>query len=145
MARFNLLSFLGAPLHRSESADSFKNVLLKLRFTARKARIVSASGPPIVPSIHEGEKPMVVSPSWLPFFLPQPSVLAPTFGGAGCGPPDKYPPYAPQWPVLFARVYFGLLDGPDSALGRQKGATKTHIPSNTRVLLIVAPSPMHRI
>ncbi len=46
---------------------------------------------------------------------------------------------------LFARVYFGLLDGPDSALGRQKDATKTHIPSNTRVLLIVVPSPMRRI
>ena len=34
---------------------------------------------------------------------------------------------------LFARVYFWPLDGPDSALGRQKDATKTHIPSNTRI------------
>jgi len=46
---------------------------------------------------------------------------------------------------LFARVYFWPLDGPDSALGRQKGATKTPNLFNTVVLLIVVPSPMHRI
>ena len=62
---------------------------------------------------------MVVSPSWLPFFLSQPSVLAPTKGGAGCGPPDKCPPEAPQWPFLFARFNFERIDRPDSAHGRQ--------------------------
>ena len=40
---------------------------------SRKARTVSASDTLDVPSFHEGEKPMVVSPSWLPFFLPRPS------------------------------------------------------------------------
>jgi|GEM_PF-2328681 len=35
---------------------------------------------------------MVVSPSWLPFFLSQPSVLAPTKGGAGCGRRTKARP-----------------------------------------------------
>jgi len=37
---------------------------------------------------------------------------------------------------LFARVYFGLLDGPDSALGRQKDATKTPNLFNTVVLFV---------
>ena len=74
------------------NADLFKNVLLELRTTARKARTASASDTLDVPSFHEGKKPMVVSPSRLPFFLAQPSVLAPTKGGAGCGPPDKSPP-----------------------------------------------------
>ena len=41
---------------------------------------------------------MVVSPSWLPFFLPQPSVLAPTKGGAGCGPTDQSRPKPLRWP-----------------------------------------------
>ena len=36
----------------------FKNISLELRFTAREARTVSASGPPIVPSFREGKKPM---------------------------------------------------------------------------------------
>ena len=55
----------------SENADCFKNILLELRATARKARTASASDTMPLPSIHEGEKPMVVSPSRLPFFLAQ--------------------------------------------------------------------------
>ena len=65
--------FIGAPIYRSGSAGLFENILLELRATARKARTASASDTLDVPSIHEGEKPMVVSPSWLPFFLPRPS------------------------------------------------------------------------
>ena len=61
------------PRRRLGNADLFKNILLELRFTARKARTASASDTMPLPSIHEGEKPMVVSPSWLPFFLPRPS------------------------------------------------------------------------
>ena len=58
------------PRRRSENADSLKNILLEIRFTDRKARIVSASGPPIVPSIHEGEKPMFFPSRALPFPFP---------------------------------------------------------------------------
>ena len=57
------------PRRRLGNADLFKNIFLKLRFTARKARTVSASGPPIVPSIHEGEKPMFFPPRGSPFSL----------------------------------------------------------------------------
>ena len=61
------------PRNRSKSADYFKNILWELRFTAREARTASASDTLDVPSFHEGEKPMVVSPSRLPFFLTRPS------------------------------------------------------------------------
>ena len=41
-----------------------------------------------------------------------------------------------KWPVLFARDYFGLLDGPDSAHGRTKNTTKTPNLFNTVVLFV---------
>ena len=47
-------------LENSIRYSLFKNILLELRATARKARIVSASDTLDVPSIHEGEKPMAV-------------------------------------------------------------------------------------
>jgi len=54
---------------KSSCYPLFKNVFLKLRFTVRKARTVSASGPPIVPSFREGEKPMFFPPRGSPFSL----------------------------------------------------------------------------
>ena len=97
---------------------------------------MSASDTLDVPSIHEGEKPRVVSPSWLPFFLSQPSVLAPTFGGAGCGRRTNTRPKRLNGLFLFSRFNFERLDGPDSALGRQKDATKTPNLFNTVVLFV---------
>ena len=89
---------------------------------------------------------MVVSPSWLPFFLPQ--TVGPRSHlkmGPAAGRRTTARPKRLNGLFLFARDYFGLLDGPDSALGRTKNTTKTTNLFNAVVLLIVVPSPMHRI
>ena len=71
------------PRRRLGNADLFKNVLLELRFTARKARTVSASGRTHLPSIHEGEKPMFFPPRGSPFsFRNRRSSLPPLVGPA---------------------------------------------------------------
>jgi len=64
-ARFNLLSFLETPIHRSESADCER------------------SGRTHLPSIHEGEKPMFFPPRGSPFsFRNRRSSLPPLVGPA---------------------------------------------------------------
>ena len=123
----------------------FKNVFLKLQFTVRKARICLrtfywSSASPL------GKRGPRVRPAALicpestrgknPCFFP---LAAPLFPSATVGPRShlkmgpaagrrtKARPKRLNGLFLFAQVYFGPLDGPDSAHGRQKDATKTRI------------------
>ena len=123
----------------------FFNVLLELRFTARKARIVSAPAALLCPESTRGKNPCFF-PLVAPLFpsANRRSSLPPLVGPAAVRR-TKARPKRLNGLFLFARDYFGLLDGPDSAHGRTKSTTKTTNLFNTVVLLIVVPSPMHRI
>ena len=67
---------------------------------------------------------MVVSPSWLPFFLPQPSVLAPTFGGAGCGRRTNTRPKRLNGLFYLPEFIFGRSTGQIRRLGGRKTRQK---------------------
>ena len=55
------------PRNRSDRVNSFKNILLELRATARKARIVSAPAALICPNSKRGKDPWSFSPLGSPF------------------------------------------------------------------------------
>ena len=103
--------FFETPIHRSESADLFKNILLELRSTARKARIVSAPAALICPKIKRGKDPWSFSPLGSPFSLRnRRSSLPPLVGPAAVRRTKARP-----------KRLNGLFYLPDLILGRSTG------------------------